>query len=68
MFLRRHKLPFVERRRCRGMGSRGGGWGVFGRGHLVGSISPRVLVNVDGVNVTFGQAGQLRGFAPVASP
>ena len=48
------------------MESRGGGWGVFGRGHLMGSISRRVLVNVDGSNVTLGQARQLRGFALVA--
>ena len=50
------------------MGSRRGGWGVFGRGHLVGSISPGVLVKVDGAGVTFGQAGQFRRFTPVASP
>ena len=67
MFWRRRRLLFVGRRPCRGTGSRGGGWGVFGRGHLVGSISPGVLVKVDGVGVTFGQARQLRGFAP-ASP
>ncbi len=49
------------------MGSRGGGWGVFGRGHLE-SISPIVLVNVDEVDITFGQSGQLRELAPIASP
>ena len=54
MFWRRRRLPFVGRRRCRGMESRGGGWGVFGRGHLVRSISPGVLVKLDGVYVTFG--------------
>ena len=48
------------------MGSRAGGWGVFGHGHLVGSVSPGVLVKEDGVIITFGQAGQFREFAPVA--
>ena len=40
MFWQRRRLLFVGRRRCRGMGSKDGGWGVFGRGHLVVSISP----------------------------
>ena len=46
-----------------GMGLRGGGGDVFGCGHLVGRISPGFLVKVDGEGITFGQAGQLRGFA-----
>ena len=46
-----------------GMGSRGGGWDVFGCGHLVERINPGFLLKVDGEGITLGQAGQLRGFA-----
>ena len=45
------------------MGSRGGGEDVFGCGHLVGRISPCFFVKMDRACITFGQAGQLRGFA-----
>ena len=46
-----------------GMGSRGGGGDVFGCGHLAGRISPFSFVKMDREGITFGQAGQLRGFA-----
>ena len=58
MLWRRRRLPFVGRRPCRGMGSRGEGGGVSGCGHLVGMISAGSLVKVDEKGVTFGQAGQ----------
>ena len=42
------------------MGSRDGGWDVFGCVHLVERISPGFFVKVDWKAITFGQAVQFR--------